>query len=343
MKMAICQVADTGPLESLVVMLRAAGYTPHIPGDDIKRELREIKCDTVLDIKGLVENWGYDKPMDLPVATLRDMDRCDLYVEIKANRNGPKVWNRWPNLRDKTLWYRINGGEPEHVIRPTGEDCGDERVLLCPLLTPNLWYRDDKYNWRDKAYACWPPFYRWDNYFPYSGRKTPYVDPICLIHNATGWGYGILFDGMRSLGIKLHGCASPDGLINHREIPALLSKTKAMVHLKSSDAPGYALYEALAAACPVIVTRRLIWRNRMEELFEPDVTCKVFDVIGHQELTEEEIPKCVEEVCQALASLSTKEENERIGYAGRNRLQELMWNDQRDGDGFREFMARNFR
>lgn len=369
MKKAILQVADTGPLESLVVMLRSVGYECFLPDDSIKSELRGLGCDCVLDVKALVENWGYSQPMDLPLANKVMMGTADLYVDVKAHRNGPKIWGRWPNLAKKTLWYRINGGKPEHVIRRDAdgniiEDCGDERNPPCPVLTPNLWYTETLERiplaeqslmepgeatlnidagrfhnqqvrstpWADRSYACYPPFYRFDNYFTKNSRTIEYLDPICLTHNLKGWGYEKLIERIRALGVKCHGRSSPDDLIPHSEVAGKLSKTLAMVHLKSSDAPGYSLYEALAAGCPLVVSKRLIWRNRMQDLLIPEETCLVFDRKTHEGLSDQDVNECELAIGTALNRLKDPILNKRIGMAGRAKLQEVMWSDEREGD-----------
>lgn len=338
MKIAVLQVCDTGPLESLVVMLRSAGYQCYLPNDSLKSRFRFAGCDTVLDVKGLVDNWGYDQPMPLPLADSDILDKCDLYVDIKAHRNGPKLWNKWPRLQGRTLWYRINGGEPEHVIR-NKEDFGDERNPPCPVLTPNLWYREPG-PWQAISYACWPPFYRFNDYYALWVREPLYFsDPICLTHNLVGWGYGELIDRCVSLGVRCYGNRSPQGLISHKEIPKLLSHAKCLVHLKTSDAPGYSLYEALAAACPLVVSRSLIWRNKMGELFEPGVTCLAFDKPTHADC---DVDSCQGEIKAAIEQLSDPEENRRIGMAGKERLQALLWNVERDGHGLSEFLRKCF-
>lgn len=337
MKTAVLQVADTGPLESLVVMLRHAGYECYLPNHAIQHELRNLGCDTVLEIEGLVKHWGYDRPFDIPVADFGLFQSCDLYVDVKAHRNGPKIWNSHPRLKTRTLWYRINGGQPEHVVNDRG-DHGDEVNPPCPVLTPNLWYRG-----YEKAYACWPPFYRIDDYYPKHNRlENNFASPICLIHNVEGWGYHALVDNMRQIGVKCYGVRSPDGLIPHSEIPGRLSQTLAMVHLKSNDAPGYALYEALSAACPIVLTRRLIWRCQMQDLFIPGETCYVFDRETHDALSSEDVKECTIDVVEALERLSDPKENQRIGTNGLFRLKELMWDADRDGDSFKEFMERMF-
>lgn len=341
MKTAILQVSDTGPLESLVVMLQAAGYSCYIPCDGLKRNLRSIGCDTVLDIEGLVKGWGYENPISLTEASIRMMEHTNLYVDIKAHRNGPIVWERWPNLRKKTLWYRINGGEPEHVIKGN-VDYGDEVHPPCPVLTPNRWYAE-KGAWSDKSYSCWPPFLRFGDYLSRHGRRQT-DKPICLIHNIAGWGYGLLINALRDtdLGIRFYGAGSPDGLVGHAKIPKMLSSAIATVHLKSSDAPGYALYESLAAGCPCVVPRRLIWRSRMQELFIPGVTCFVFDRETHAGLSADDVKFCTDEISAALDVLSNPSENLRIGNAGRARLAEIMWRENRDGASFVKFMERHF-
>lgn len=374
-KLAILQVADAGPLESLVDMLGAIGIPSATCSPDLQRVLRDLGCDTVLDHRDLTRQLGYDAPMPLPEAGIADMSRNDvLYVDVKAHRNAPKVWARWPHLEKRTLWYRINGGKPEHVVNVRG-DMGDEVNPPCPVLTPNQWYGHshdssapcprcggsggeprvelcqncdrclgwgtEPYPWMEaylacRFYACWPPFHRAGEYI----RRGCSAPPVCLVHG--NWGYSSLFSGMAELGIKLYGQGQPNGIIQHREVPALLSTAMAYVHLKSSDAPGYSLYEALAAGCPIICTRRLIWKCRMESLLEPGVTCLTFDREGHQGLTDEDVHACIEEVYDHLEALKEPAYNRKIGEAGKERLKLVMWNANRDGDSLREFIAGNF-
>lgn len=369
---AILQVADTGPLESLVVMLSHAGYVCGLPNDKLRNELRSLGCDTVLDIQSLVDGMGYDPPMPLPTVGPEAMKTADLYVDVKGHRNGPKIWERYPNLKDRTLWYRINGGKPEHVVRqcdecrkkqetatkfklrcPKCEDCGDEANPPCPILTPNLWYDQPCGHGRiipdclicsGRAYAFWPPFYRFNDYHRTKYKEGwDYDRPICLIHNLTGWGYQRMIPEVSELGVRCFGRGSPDGLIQHSEVKNCLKTALCMVHLKSSDAPGYALYEALAAGCPIICSRRLIWRNRMQDLFVPNETCLVFDRETHDGLSDKDVADCRAEIEQGIKRLNDPTENARIGFNGRKRLQELMWNSERDGESLKTFMTRNFK
>lgn len=370
MKIAILQCADQGPAESVADMLAAVGYTAYLPNEALRAELRSVGCNLVLSPADLTRGWGYD-PVGVPEIGQEGMRRCDLFLDVKAHQNHAKLVRHWFRLERRVLWYRINGGRGEHVIKPNGEDCGDEVNPPCPILTPNRWYAltheecgrcegggesppsepcwecegegKKKVPWHNlPRYSCWPPFRRFADYRRAATDK--YDPPLCLLHNASGWGYGALFSNMRDMGIRVHGNGSPDGLIQHREVPIRLSKALCMVHLKSSDAPGYALYEALASACPIVCTRRLIWRNRMQDLLVPGKTCLVFDRETHDALTPEDVRSCTAEVVGHLKRLRDPAENRRIGEAGRQRLREVMWDadNSQDVDSLNRFLQRHF-
>jgi hypothetical protein len=115
-----------------------------------------------------------------------------------------------------------------------------------------------------------------------------------------------------------------------------------MVHLKSSDAPGYSIYETLAAGCPLIATRRLIWRMHMEDLLIPNETCLVFDRPTHDGLTDEDVKECTEEVAAHLEYLSDSTNNCQIGMKGHDRLKELMWDERKDNSSLADFMERMY-
>lgn len=377
MKKAILQVADTGPLESLVEMLHYAGYESYYCSESLQSTLRGVGCDTVVSIEGLVKAWGYENPtITVKQADPKDMGDCDLYVDVKAHRNLPKVIAKWPNLKGKVLWYRINGGQPEHVKRTREgryEDMGNEMEPGCPIVTPNMWYSNRNARvcsncnwvhppglmlftgacpgcgckerkmqpWYGNAYAMWPPFHGIERY--QQPRETTYTSPICLVHNINGWGFGPLVTPTRSqFGLKIHGRGSPDGLLGHGVVPHLLRSSIAMIHLKSSDAPGYALYEALASGCPLIVSRKLIWKNRMQDLLIPDETCLVFDRETHEGLTPQDVESCMTEIGQNLDALKNPIYNRHIGEAGKKRLNDLMWTKEKDGESFKTFMNHHF-
>lgn len=339
MKSALLQVADTGPLESLVVMLESVGYKCYLPNARLRDAIRTTGADTVIEIGELVKHWGYEKPLDLPEVGMDFMHRCDLYVDVKAQRNAEKIWKFWPRLKDRTLWYRINGAEPEIV-----PGCGDEINPPCPVLTPNLWYRKEG-PWTGRAYACWPPFLRWGSYFEKNGREKFQFNPgVCLTHNLYGWGYHELIDRVSAMGVSCYGVRSPAGLVQHTEIPGILSKALCLVHLKDSDAPGYSLYESIAACCPLIVSNTLIWRNEMYDLFEPNVTCLTFGKPSHDSLDAEGVNRCEAEIRAAMERLRDPVENERLGLAVHERLKSVMWspNKKQDVEGLADFMRRMF-
>lgn len=379
MKRAIIQCADSGPLESIVCMLAAIGYDCCIPSARLRQHLKQFGG-LVLANEDLVRGMGYD-PVNVRQAD--SLANCDLFVDIKAHQTYHKIVQAHPNLAGKILYYRIQGGRPEHVVNARG-DHGDEVCTPCPILTPNQWYT---WHWKKcknckfatdahtmdftglcpkcnldlwefqahKNYCCWPPFVRMGDYdFPRHEAqeglvaglgKTTYEPPICLIHGFKGWGYGDLLDGMKRLGVRIYGQGSPDGLIQHSEVPRKLAFTLAMVHLKSSDAPGYALYEALAAKCPIICTRKLIWKCQMQDLFIPDKTCLVFDKETHDGFTAQDVEDCCQDVKSHLERLKDPAENKRIGEGGYNRLMEVMWNPGRakDVESLGTFMEQSFK
>jgi hypothetical protein len=382
-KLAVLQVADAGPLESLVLMLHSVGYDCVIPNEALRRKLKEVFGSTglVLGPRDLTRAMGYD-PVDVPERGPEVMSRCDLYVDVKAHQVHGRLVREWPRLEKRVLWYRINGGKPEHVIRKDAEgkvteDCGDELDPPCPVLTPNQWYAirwkkcgecghltdanvmdftgrcdgcgADKWLYQSsESYACWPPFVRKWEYDPYVRSRLTldgYTPPICLIHNVGGWGYRDAVDGMRKLGVKVYGQGSPDGLLSHAQVKKMMHTAQCMVHLKSSDAPGYAIYEAMAAGCPIVCTGRLVWRCRMQELLRPGFNCLTFDDREtHDGLTPAQVEEDLGKVSAHLEFLKDPVFNQRLGNRARAVLDSLLWDPQDPDDvlSLTQFMGRNF-
>lgn len=355
-KTAILQVADTGPMESLAVMFQSVGIECLLPDEKLRSELRSIGCDTVLDPSSLVRNMGYPPATLQSLAGIEAMNRRDvLFVDVKGVRSHPKIARRWSHLERRVLWYRINGGKPEHVTKADGFDCGDEINPPCPVVTPNQWYglksEAAPYKWEGRSYAFWPNFVRFDDYrrkrwheheHPDDRRPNP---PVCLIHNLQGWGYGPMIPGVRDLGVKCYGKGSPDGLVPNHDVPNLLGLTLANVHLKSSDAPGYAIYETLAAACPLICPQRLIERCRMGDLLVPGETCLTFDHNTRRDIEEgHDADVALGEIAFHLERLKDPEVSREIGEAGKKKLKAIQWSPKKERDvgSFQDFLVRNY-
>ncbi len=366
MPTAILQHSDTGAIESMKVMMDAIGWQLALPSSDLKSRLRYLGCDTVCNVETMVKDWGYDAPCPLPECGLSDLARVDVvFMDVKAHRNVYLIHKQWPQA--KVIWHRVNGSMPENV---PGK--GEEINPPVPVLTPNLWYRGcEDCNWtghnpkiydtvnvpemplgtgifrcdcRQRFYAYWPPFMRFEDYYDKLERpssSTP-KDPICLINGVLGWGYGAMVESARALGVKCYGLRSPDGLVNHAHIPEMLARSLAMVHLKSNDAPGYALYEALAAACPIVLPWQLINRCKMHDLFIPGETCLTFDENSDDWRSSADVPVCTKLLKDALERLRDPLENQRIGMNGHNKLLEVMWSNKNkvDVNSLTEFMNR---
>ena len=366
-KLAVLQCADTGPMESLAIMLRSVGIASALPSQALQAWMRKAGADTVLDNADLVRGMGYEPPLaslGLQSAGMADLAREDcLLVDVKAHRNLGRYVRLVPSLAYRTLWYRINGGMPEVV-----KGCGDEVDPPCPVLTPNQWYGLNHLPytgldlmgtaakpapWAGRAYCCWPPYARladhvgarrgsWADPKKDSWVWTTWGPPLCLVHNASAWGCRDLIDAARAqLGVRVYGAGSPDGLLPHTHCLVRLDAALAMVHLKTSDAPGYALYEAAASGCPMIVPRALIWKCRMREFLEEGVTCLCF---GRESHDHPDVEECLAEIKEHLDALARPERNAEIGRAARNRLERICWSDQnpKDVSSLRKFLKEQY-
>jgi DNA-binding PadR family transcriptional regulator len=80
----------------------------------------------------------------------------------------------------------------------------------------------------------------------------------------------------------------------------------------------------------------------MQDLLIPGETCLVFDRETHDGLTPDDVYYCTAEVREHLERLRDQAENYRIGSAGRQRLREVMWREDRDGPGLREWLGRMY-
>jgi len=337
MKLAILQMADTPHVESSAVMLRYAGHKVRVCSRQLCDELRRIGCDQVVHIS-TARSYGCD-PLDQSIgeATLADMERCDLFADIKVN-NIALVKERWPRLRDRICFWRLNGGRPEHVIRKDGTDCGDEWFPGCPAITANLWYNDRH---QHENYTFWPPYPRAADFSqPRSGRNT---DPFCLVHGLTGWGYNCIVPDIAKMGVKMYGAGTPSGIVQHAVVPELVRSSLCMVHLKTTDCPGWALYEAVLGRCPVVVSRMLVARSRMEALFDSH-TCIMFGPPGTPDGSGDMgYEQCKDDIRSALSFLrGNPSEASALTEEAHKRLNNLMWTPERDGPAFKAYLERTF-
>lgn len=340
MKLAILQMADTQEIETTTAILRAAGYETRICGDRLLKRLQSIGCDTLIPHKAML-SCGYPELLwDIPYADVGDLDTCDLFVGIKY-RNLQKIWEHYPRLRNRSIWKRVNGARPENA--PGG---GEEVDVDCPVVTANLWYGTEQYNASGRNYVHWPPYPRQGNYDPRLRNDLDaqqYGAPYCLCHRIEGWGFKAILDECIDMGVQIYGNGSPAGLLHHDNVPNLVSRALCLVHLKSVDCPGWALYEAMLGGCPVICANLLIERMRGWDLFEPGVTCLAFGPPGDETgRGDMEFDRCVQEIRTYIDMLKDPEVNRRIGLAGRARLLEVMWDARHDGEEFRQHMERQF-
>ena len=339
-KLAILQMADTPQVESSAAMLRAAGYDVTFCGSKLRDELKRAGCDTVLSPESMYQ-IGYDPfPADVRPAEPADVDRCDLFCEIKV-LNLPKIAARWPRLDRRLCWWRVNGGMPEHT--PHG---GDERDCRWPVVGANLWYGEPEFDRRSVNYVFYPPYPRAAEYLKADRREAVvrgYGFPYCLCHGVQGWGYNAIVSECRDMGVRIYGQGSPDGHVPHAVVPRLAAESLCMVHLKGSDCPGWALYEAMLSGCPVVMPRLLPVRSHMLDLFEDGVTyLGVGPPLDGPGKGDPEHPRCVREIGAALERLRDPAENRRIGEAGRDRLLSLMWREDQDLPAFVGWLSKNF-
>ncbi len=235
----------------------------------------------------------------------------------------------------------------DHPARPFVTILGGAKVSDKIGTIDNLMELSDKFLiGGGMAYTFWPPYPAEQEYLTVnrSGRDN-FTDPYCVCHNLYAWGYGEIVDlCVEKYGLSGYGNGSPAGQIAHRDLPAVTATSKALIHLKVVDCPGWALYEALLAGCPVITGRTLNSRMLAYDLLEDGETCLEFGVPASHDYGrgDVELDQCLTDIGEALERLSNPDENYRIGQNGRQRLINLMWNVKRDGADFNEFMTRWF-
>lgn len=311
--LAVCTGIDSHPIKSLAIVLRSVGYEVKMLTDASLARLR-LKGYTGGVDAAMLDNMGYIKA-GLPEATEDDLEKCDIFVDIKV-KEADTLMPLYPRLKGRTVIFLINGGCDGY------ENYGD----FYPVITNNFWVKKN-------AFKCWMPF---DNVQNLQPRKVIGTDPpMGLLHNAYNWGFKSLVDPViAKTGLRLFGSyGSPMGILPNQQAGEYLMKSSSFVHLKASDCPGYALYEAFACGVPVIVTELFIARMQYQDLYEDSVTCLTWgktsftidekDPSKITEYMDDSRQTMIDEIADCVERLKDYRENKRIGIAGYLRWKKL--------------------
>ena len=234
----------------------------------------------------------------------------DLYVHVKPEQ-----------LKSPGLLFFINGGNR------------GENDFGVPTVTSNFYF--------EKAFRTYVPYFNRHGLKP-RGKRESFGRPMGLLHGGKGWGYMRYFP-LLSPYVDIWGASCPQGILPQMCVKEKLEKALCFVHLKSNDAPGYALYEAFASGAPIIVPRFFVENCKFQELFVDGETCLMFDnddAKANKE-TDEEKRKVVEQILGLIERLRDPEENYRIGMNGLFKWRELTrWTPEKR-DKFAEYLKQN--
>ena len=236
----------------------------------------------------------------------------DLYVAVKPEEL---------EGREKALLFFINGGD--HGANEFGY----------PTVTSNFYIKN--------AFTTYVPYFNRFDMEP-RGRLDTFEKPIGFLHGGYGWGFARYFPLLKEH-VDVWGWRSPCGLLPQFGVKQKLAKTLAFVHMKSNDAPGYALYEAFASAVPIIVPRFFVENCRFQDLFIDGETCLMFDNNDVEALreTKEQRKGVISQIVGLLDRLRDPEENYRIGVNGLFKWRELTrWTPEKR-DKFAEYLKQN--
>lgn len=288
---------DTKPAESLALMLESIGYDVYMLTDDAISRYRQRGYTGGVE-QGLLRSMGYMdakiKPTDTVEGIFVDLKLRDLESMLKIH---PEV---------KGVLYVINGGWDDY------EHYGDHY----PTITNNFWIRN--------AFHMYSPMVG-----DLKPKETPGTEPpMDLLHNAFNWGMkSYLQDIIDKTGLRVYGSyGSPMGLIKNDRVGEYLTNSMAFVHIKASDCPGWALWEAFATATPVVVMDLFVKRMKFEDLYIDGETCltwgtNVFvqdpnDPRIIREFVDREMPRALEELYAKIELLKDPEYNLKIGRQG---------------------------
>lgn len=326
---AVVTGCDTHPIRSLAMMLKSVGYEVSMLTDEAMDKLRKRGYPGGVDAN-MLNGMGYVNA-GLPSATETDLETCDLFVDIKKV-DADAMLKLYPRLVGKTIIFLINGGWDDY------EDYGD----FYPVVTSNFWVKTN-------AFKVYMPFDNIHNLQPRE-KITEFEPPIGLLHNARKWGFGHIIDEvMARTGLRVYGSYdSPAGMLTNDKVGEKLSKALCFIHLKASDCPGYALYEAMASGVPVVVTELFIDRMQFSGMYVKEKTCLTWGREAY-EITNNDRRKIVEHmydkagtmiegIVRAVERLKDPELNYEIGHRGYEHWKSLTeWNEKKQ-EQFKKFL-----
>lgn len=331
MKTAVLHIPQSDCEPAMAEMLQAAGYAPLGIGRDLARLINKagVRPGVASTLK--------------PQAGMNELRRCDLFVTVK-HYNLPLLEGAFPFLKGKILWFDINGGEPGVYIDAAPQKTYPWTVPV-PYVSANKRYAEGTKT-NGPRYVCWPPLVESEKerHLNLAHRREVTGSPICLVHNVYYWGYGWAVDDLRErVGLKAYGShGSPDGLRPPGEVPDMLRTTVCYVHLKSHDCPGYSLYRALLAACPIVLTRQFVEFTGFTDLYVDGETCLMVDDDADLKFPARS-NLLVNRFVAAIDRLRKDQDlAKHVAGQGRRRLVDLMWHPDRDGPGFKKFLQANF-
>lgn len=381
-KIALVRVSDVEPLLSILPMLGCAGYAPVLPNLELRNYLRDSGCRNVDNFDDMARRWGCEMPpSSLQEVGPRMLDSCDLYVDVNGCHNGPKLWDRHPNLKGKVLTYFINGGEPRNV--PDKGDCQTpatpmmttaqhyHSTLFCPTKHPNV-----------EAFSCDdPPNPR--GYWTNTSLSHPEIVSCgpeeCSVDVLCPWGCGPLVrapwlgkvyvfwprfcreDRVPSRTQENYG--NPVSFVHNclswgcQQFVEPARKLGVMAYGGGNSPDGLIRHEEVfsiysKALCTVYLKGGgAVDYSILEPMACGCPTTFHESYVHNTRMYDLLIPRetCLtwkdeREMAEVIQRLRDPAENRRIGEAGRKRAQEVQWspNATSNIEGFRDFIQRNF-
>lgn len=314
---AVLNVGHTGCVGSIKIMLQSLGYEVVHLNDKAQTEMHSKYGIKPEISRTQLYFMGYDKP-PVKFVGIEALKDCDLYVGIKEDMLDD-FKKAFPDK--KVLLFTINGGK-----RPYNKS-------KYPVVSANMY---------SPGFKCYIPFHNWQGFEP---REVPdkFEAPVDFLHNAYMWGFGTYVDDFVKLGLKVYGDkGSPSGMVRQNEVKLILDKALCLLHLKASDSPGYAVYEAMANGVPVVLPQLFVDRMKYNELYINGETCYTFGAYAYRiENDDPDRPietwfepethkRVVAEVAEILEKLKDPKENKRIGMNGHKKWWELTnWNEKK--------------